>query len=216
MHAPLDETVPIEEAEKIYLDARHPKSFVNLDDADHLLTRKQDADYVAQVIAAWAGRYIPTVSEPARARQGHVLVEEKNHKFTQHISSDSHYWLADEPLAMGGDNMGPDPYEHLLAALGACTAMTLRMYASHKQLPLEHVRVELSHRREHGKDCQDCPDKNVAIEVIERQISLSGDLSDEQRQRLLEIANKCPVHKTLHSPLKVDSQLKHLNGKDDS
>nr|WP_241264272.1 bifunctional alpha/beta hydrolase/OsmC family protein [Bowmanella dokdonensis] len=207
MHAPLDETVPIEEAEKIYRDARHPKSFVSLDDADHLLTHKQDADYAASVIAAWASRYIPTVTEPARAHHGHVVVEEKNHRFTQHVSSDSHYWLADEPLDVGGDNMGPDPYEHLLAALGACTAMTLRMYARHKELPLEHVKVELSHRREHGKDCQDCPDKAVAIEVIERQISLSGELSDQQRQRLLEIANKCPVHRTLHSKLQVESHL---------
>ncbi|GGD74470.1 bifunctional alpha/beta hydrolase/OsmC family protein [Lacimicrobium alkaliphilum] len=209
MHAPGDTQVSINEAEKIYQDARHPKSFISLDDADHLLSRKSDADYAANVISAWAGRYISPEKPQTKVAQGQVKVAEKNHKFTQHVSSDSHYWLADEPVAMGGENMGPDPYEHLLAALGACTAMTLRMYATHKKLPLEHVEVTLSHQRQHGKDCEDCEGDN--LEVIERQIRLEGELDQAQRQRLLEIANKCPVHKTLHNQLTVKSVLVDIN-----
>ncbi|ALS98286.1 bifunctional alpha/beta hydrolase/OsmC family protein [Lacimicrobium alkaliphilum] len=209
MHAPGDTQVSINEAEKIYQDARHPKSFISLDDADHLLTRKADAEYAANVISAWAGRYISPVQPQTNVAPGQVKVAEKNHKFTQHVSSDSHYWLADEPKDMGGENMGPDPYEHLLAALGACTAMTLRMYATHKKLPLEHVEVTLSHQRQHGKDCADCEGDN--LEVIERQITLKGELDQAQRQRLLEIANKCPVHKTLHSHLTVKSVLVDTN-----
>jgi uncharacterized OsmC-like protein/esterase/lipase len=208
MHSPLDEIVPISEAEKIYRDAKHPKSFVSLDSADHLLTEKQDSEYVAETIAGWASRYLPaSENHQQHVKQGRVLVEEKNHVFSQHVSSDSHYWLADEPIAVGGSNAGPDPYEHLLAGLGACTSMTIRMYASRKKIPLEHVKVELSHSRNYHRDCEGCDEVPQAIEVIERKLILVGDLSDEQRQRLLEIADKCPVHKTLHSHLRVETVL---------
>jgi putative redox protein len=138
---------------------------------------------------------------------GHVLVEEKNQRFTQHVNSDSHYWLADEPKSVGGNNTGPDPYEHLLAALGACTAMTLRMYASHKSLPLANVKVELRHSRDYHKDCESCDAEPGKIEVIDREITLEGDLSEQQQQRLLEIADRCPVHRTLHSELHVNTRL---------
>lgn len=209
MHAPLDATVPLAEAEKIYRDARHPKSFISLDGADHLLSNKQDSEYVAALIAVWSSRYLtPTqvITEPAPAA-GHIRVQEKDHKFAQQVSSDSHRWLADEPVAVGGRNSGPDPYEHLLAALGACTAMTLRMYANHKQLPLAHVKVELSHGRDYATDCEDCDENPRQIEVIERQVLLEGELDQAQRERLLEIADRCPVHRTLHSELQVSTRL---------
>lgn len=208
MHAPLDATVGIAQAEKIYMEARHPKSFISLDDADHLLSRKADSEYAAKTIAAWADRYLPAIETPsASVDQGHVRVEEKDHKFTQHVHSDSHYWLADEPVSVGGNNAGPDPYEHLLASLGACTSMTLRMYAERKSLPLEHVTVELRHSRDYLEDCKACDEKPKQIEVLERQVTLQGDLSEEQRQRLLQIADRCPVHRTLHGNLEVRTAL---------
>lgn len=212
MHAPMDGTVSIEEAEKIYRSAKHPKSFVSLDDADHLLSRKQDSEYVAATIAGWASRYLPTEQQLQSQKQpvisGVVVVEEKNHKFTQHVISDSHYWLADEPVAVGGNNTGPDPYEHLLAALGACTSMTLRMYANLKKIPLDHVRVELNHSRRYIDDCEHCDEKGGNLEEIQRSLSLEGKLTDEHIERLLQIADKCPVHKTLHSNLHVTTTLK--------
>ncbi len=205
MHSPLDATVPIDEAEKIYREAKHPKSFVSLDDADHLLSRREDAEYAAATLASWAGRYLPAQAPTPRrgVPSGHLLVEEKDHVFTQHVFSDSHHWLADEPVAAGGNNSGPDPYEHLLAALGTCTAMTLRMYARHKGLPLEHVAVELFHDRDYIEDCESCDERPQQIEIIERRITLVGDLSPAQRNRLLEIAERCPVHRTLHAELDV-------------
>lgn len=210
MHSPLDTIVPLSEAEKIYRAAKHPKSFVSLDKADHLLTRKEDAEYAAGVIASWVKHYIPSQQTSAKRpdiAKGHVRVEEKDHRFLQHVNSDSHYWLADEPLSVGGQNMGPDPYEHLLAALGACTSMTIRMYAQRKKWPLDNIVVELEHNREHSSDCEHCDDKNQYIEVITRKITLSGELSEEQSQRLLEIANLCPVHKTLHKEVQVKTSL---------
>jgi putative redox protein len=208
MHSPIDATVKISEAEKIYQAALHPKSFVSLDDADHLLTNKRDSEYAAEVISAWVSRYVPTDGETYKANvaQGHVLVEEKNHKFAQHVSTASHYWLADEPTRVGGNNTGPDPYEHVLAGLGACTAMTLRMYADRKELPIKHIKVELTHTRNYEDDCENCEQLN-GMEAIVRNISYVGELSSEQKQRFLEIADKCPVHKTLHNNVNVVSKL---------
>jgi putative redox protein len=210
MHSPLDTTVDITEAEKIYREALHPKSFISLDNADHLLSRREDAEYVATAIVGWASRYLPHGEDaPAvEIEKGHVSVEEKNRRFTQHVYSDSHHWLADEPRSVGGDNKGPDPYEHLLAALGACTAMTVRMYADHKKLPLDHVQVGLRHSREHVRDCEHCEDEEPRqIQVIERVLTLRGELDDTQRARLLQIAERCPVHRTLHSELHVNTLL---------
>lgn len=208
MHSPIDATVNIQEAEKIYQAALHPKSFVSLDNADHLLSNRQDSEYAADVIASWASRYVMGDAESysRKVSQGNVLVEEKDHKFTQHISTDSHYWLADEPAKVGGNNLGPDPYEHLLAGLGACTAMTLRMYAERKKLPVTHIKVELSHTRNYQEDCNQC-ENQTGIEAITRNISFEGTLSKQEEQRFLEIADKCPVHKTLHSNVMVLSQL---------
>ncbi len=208
MHSPVDTTVKIAEAEKIYQAALHPKSFVSLDDADHLLSNKDDAAYAADVIAAWVGKYLPSDTETYNktVAKGHVLVEEKDHKFTQHVSTSSHYWLADEPLKVGGKNTGPDPYEHILAGLGACTSMTLRMYAERKQLPIEHIQVELIHTRDYKDDCDNC-EQQSGMEAIVRNISFVGDLTDQQKERFLEIADKCPVHKTLHNNVAVVSKL---------
>lgn len=210
-HSPVDSTVSIKEAEKIYRSAKHPKSFISLDDADHLLTKTKDAEYVAATIASWATRYIDepeTVeSQSAAVTAGHVLVTEKNQQFTRTVIADSHVWLADEPTAMGGSDLGPDPYEHLLAALGTCTSMTIRMYANHKKLALDDVSVTLSHSRQHAQDCEGCESKPQKLEVINRTVTLVGDLGDDERQRLLEIADRCPVHQTLHSKLKVQTEL---------
>jgi len=186
----------------------HPKSFVSLDTADHLLTNKQDSEYAAEIIAAWATRYVvsDTKSHQPSVQHGHVLVEEKDHKFAQHISTDSHYWLADEPTKVGGSNTGPDPYEHLLAGLGACTAMTLRMYAQHKKLPVKHIKVELSHTRNYQDDASHY-DKQNGIEAIIRNISYEGQLDEQQKQKFLAIADKCPVHKTLHNNVETISKL---------
>ncbi|UTW12533.1 bifunctional alpha/beta hydrolase/OsmC family protein [Marinobacterium rhizophilum] len=211
MHSPLDSTVSISQAEQIYRRAKHPKSFVSLDTADHLLSRREDTAYAASVIGAWSEKYLTPVPQVATrdsgTRNGEVEIREHNHRFTRRVNSDHHQWLADEPLKAGGDNLGPDPYEHLLAALGTCTSMTLRMYANHKKIPLDDVQVSLSHSRQHREDCEGCTDSDSRIEVLQRRIRLKGDLSEAQRQRLLEIADRCPVHKTLEGPLKVGTLL---------
>ncbi|MEH6651105.1 MAG: bifunctional alpha/beta hydrolase/OsmC family protein [Motiliproteus sp.] len=210
-HSPLDQTVSIGEAERIYRTAKHPKSFVSLGDADHLLSKAQDAEYVAATIAAWSTRFISApdtaVQRSSSLTKGHVMVAEKNKQFTRTVLSDTHVWLADEPTAVGGDDLGPDPYEHLLAALGTCTSMTIRMYANRKNIHLDDVTVELSHNRQHVKDCEMCDDEPRMIEVLNRFVTLRGKLSDQQRQRLLEIADRCPVHRTLHSELTVKTTL---------
>ena len=205
MHSPVDSTVSINEAERIYKAAHHPKSFFSLDDADHLLTRAADAEYVADVIAAWAMRLVGSPDAPIRPKvaAGEVSISERDRKFMLDVFSDSHQWIADEPTRVGGHNAGPDPYEHLLASVGTCTSMTLRMYASRKQWPLENAEVRLRHSREHADDCQECEDKPKQLDVIDRDITLHGDLSDEQYDRLMAIADRCPVHRTLTGTLAI-------------
>jgi putative redox protein len=200
LHSPIDLTVDISDAEKIYKAAKHPKSFVSLDTADHLLSKSADSEYVAQTISGWASRYIPKpeASMPSITK-GHVLVAELDHKFQQEVFSDHHHWYADEPTQSGGKNSGPDPYEHLLAALGTCTAMTIRMYADHKKIPLEHVEVSLSHERNYVEDASRVSEDDTKIESLIRKIQLLGPLSDAQKSRLMEIADRCPVHRTLHN-----------------
>jgi putative redox protein len=206
MHAPLDEVVSIDEAGKIFQAARHPKSFISIDGADHLLSNLGRAQYVASTIAAWAESYLPEVEvTPPEVEQGKLFVGEGNQRFLRDMYSDDHYWLADEPKRLGGDNLGPDPYEHLLAALGACTSMTIRMYANRKSWPLEDVSVRLSHGREHRKDCEDCDEDGQKLEVLRREISLTGPLDSEQRDRLMEIADRCPVHRTLEGDLVIET-----------
>jgi putative redox protein len=211
MHAPADRVVGIDNARAIFEAAVHPKSFVSLDDADHLLNREDDARFAAGVIAAWASRYLPpaTASTPNEPKDdGWVEVEETgNAAFTVEARAGRHRWLADEPASVGGADAGPGPYDLLAAALGACTAMTLRIYARQKGLPLERMRVRLKHAKIHAADCEHCETRTGRIDRIEREIRIDGALDQAQRQRLLEIADKCPVHRTLHGEVDVISRL---------
>ncbi|MBV8791496.1 MAG: OsmC family protein [Pseudolabrys sp.] len=204
-HSPTDQTVGVDNASHIFLAAKHPKSFVSLDGADHLLTKRDDAIYVADVIAAWASRYLETSEQRATsAEAGVVLVREtRDSKLQQEIAVGTHRFFADEPVSAGGTDTGPSPYDLLLAALGACTSMTLRLYAEHKKLPLERVTVRLSHSKIHAQDCDDCETREGKLDHIERNITLEGALDAEQRKRLIEIADKCPVHRTLESEIRT-------------
>lgn len=211
-HAPGDAQVGIENAAEIYSAAKHPKSFVTLDDADHLLTRKSDGMYVADVISAWASRYLGESLESPdipKSREGEVAVAEAGTgRFAQSISvGGRHVLAADEPPNYGGSDTGPTPYDLLLAGLGACTTMTIRMYANRKKIPLEQAQVTLRHAKIHAEDCAECETVEGKIDRIDREITLAGDLTEEQRQTLLEIAEKCPVHRTLHSEVEVRSTL---------
>lgn len=227
-HSPRDTTVSIDNAAQIFMAAKHPKSFISLDDADHLLTRNEDAIYVAAVLAAWASRYLGAVAAAAlpaatdastvegangalaaaAGAPGIVTVTEtREGKFTQAIVAGRHRLRADEPVTAGGTDTGPSPYDLLLAALGACTSMTVRMYADLKQLPLAKVTVRLKHDKVHAQDCADCETREGKLDRIDREIELEGGLDDAQRARLLEIANKCPVHRTLHSEVWIPTRL---------
>ena len=205
-HSPTDDIVSIENASHIFTAAKHPKSFVSLAGADHLLSKRGDAVYVANVITAWAERYIerPTERGDEQIEAGTVLVRETgNGKFQQEVLSGPHRFLADEPVGVGGLDSGPGPYDLLLAGLGACTSMTLRLYADRKKLPLERVSVHLTHNKIHAQDCQDCETKEGMVDRIDRSITMEGPLDAEQRKRLLEIADKCPVHRTLESEINI-------------
>ncbi len=208
-HAPRDATVGIENAGRIFGAAKHPKSFISLDDADHLLTRREDASYVAEVLAGWAGRYLGLIEEePLKAASGTVVVQETGEgKFAQRIAAGPHQLRADEPQSVGGGDSGPGPYDLVLAGLGACTSMTLRLYAERKGWPLSQVTVTLTHDKIHAEDCKDCETKSGRLDRIERRLSIEGDIDDEQRARLLEIADKCPVHRTLGSEVEVTTSL---------
>lgn len=219
LHAPGDTVVPIGNAAGIFSAAQHPKSFIALDAADHLLLRETDARYAASLISVWAGRYLvegtaqpsapPSSAAAAAAADAqddrvHVVVERGSGAFTVAIRAGRHRWLGDEPMAAGGGDLGPTPYQMLNAALGACTAMTLRMYARQKAWPLENVSVTLEHAKIHARDCAEC-ETGVGgkIDRIEREIRIDGELDEAQRKRLLEIADMCPVHRTLHSGVRI-------------
>lgn len=209
LHAPRDEIVGIDNATRIFTAAKHPKSFVTLDDSDHLLSRAEDADYAAEVIAAWAGRYLDLRSPapPPGAPEGVVRVSEADPDgFLQDIDAGPrHHAVADEPLAYGGTDRGMSPYGFLAAALGACTSMTIRMYARKKGWPLDHVSVEVTHDKMHAQDA--ATGIVPRIDRFHRAIRLEGPLSAEQRERLREIANNCPVHRTLETGAKVETVL---------
>ncbi|GAB5468188.1 MAG: bifunctional alpha/beta hydrolase/OsmC family protein [Rhodospirillales bacterium] len=206
LHSPVDEIVDVQHAGFIYKSAEHPKSYIALDQANHLLTRRHDADYVADVIAAWASRYL---SEPRKVSLpgGQVRVTESGGgRFLQEVTLGRHHLLADEPRDIGGLDAGPGPYDLLLAGLGACTAMTIRMYADRKEIALESVSVLLTHDRIHAQDCAECETREGRIDRIRRRISFSGALDEATRQKLLEIADKCPVHRTLTHEVVIETE----------
>lgn len=207
MHSPTDDTVGIDNATHIFAAAKHPKSFISLLGADHLLSQKRDTSYVADVIASWAQRYLespPAAGTVDDTGPRNVIVQEtRRSKFQQTVTVGPHRLIADEPIAAGGDDTGPGPYDYLLAALGACTSMTMRLYADRKSLPLDRVTVMLRHSKIHAEDCADCETKVGLLDQIEREIAMDGPLDTEQRQKLMEIADKCPVHRTLTSEIRI-------------
>ena len=199
-HAPHDEVVSIEHADKIVAAANHPKSFISLDGANHLLSRREDSEFVGDILAQWVARYLPRSSDASANDETSfpVVVTERSGSLTQDITAGHHSMIADEPIGVpGGNDLGMTPYDLLLAALGACTSMTLRMYANHKKLDLKGVTVELAHDRIHASDCETCEDQPRKVDHIRRYIKFDGDLTEPQRKRLLEIADKCPVHRTI-------------------
>jgi uncharacterized OsmC-like protein/fermentation-respiration switch protein FrsA (DUF1100 family) len=207
MHSPTDDTVGIDNATAIFVAAKHPKSFVSLSGADHLLSGRRDAAYVADVIAAWAERYVdPVAAQPAAdpgATRNVVVRETRAGKFQQTVTSGPHQMLADEPVTAGGEDTGPGPYDFVLAGLGACTSMTMRMYADRKSLPLDRITVTLKHSKIHAEDCAECETKEGMLDQIDRVIAIEGALDADQRKRLMEIADKCPVHRTLTSEIRI-------------
>jgi putative redox protein len=210
MHAPLDNIVEIDNASELFAAAKHPKSFVSLDDADHLLTHEADSRYAGRVLAAWASRYLPDsdFAEATDENAGLVSAQTWLGGFRTEVQLGGHRLIADEPRSVGGTDLGPTPYDLLAAALATCTSMTLRMYANHKQLKLASATVSVAHDKIHAKDCADCEAADGKIDEFRRTITLDGELSTEQRERMLEIADRCPVHRTLHGgEVKVRSKL---------
>ena len=209
-HSPIDQTVGIDNAARIFQAALHPKSFLSLDKADHLLSNEADAFYVGRAAAAWATRYldVPAARDagPEPAGSQVVVRTGREHYYTEVVAS-GHHLTVDEPESVGGTDRGGTPYDLLLGALGSCTSITLRMYADRKSWPLEEIVVRLTHAKIHASHCETCETAEGKVDRIEREIELIGDLTGEQRARLLEIADRCPVHRTLHSEILVETRL---------
>lgn len=213
-HSPQDTVVGIDNAAVLFQAARHPKSFLSLDGADHLLSDRNDSNYAGRMIAEWSRRYLP-MGQPEEELQSDmpVVVHIANEKYTSQVLANGHHLTADEPESAGGNNYGPSPYDLLSAALGACTAMTMKMYAERKKWDLQEAYVHLRHGKIHAKDCADCEEGSTGkIDRFERMVELHGNLDDEQRKRLLEIADRCPVHRTLHETVEVVTWLKKEDG----
>ena len=209
MHAPLDDVVEIDNASALFAAAKHPKSFISLDKADHLLSRTEDSRYAGQVLASWASRYLPVraVGDSLRAATGEVVAQTPGDSFATRVLAGKHALVADEPVSVGGTDTGPTPYDFLAAALATCTSMTLKMYAQHKGLDLESATVRVGHGRVHADDCADCEQEEGFIHEFRRELALAGNLPEAARLRMVEIADRCPVHRTLHGEIKVRTLL---------
>jgi uncharacterized OsmC-like protein/alpha/beta superfamily hydrolase len=217
-HSPIDKIVGVDNAGKIFKAAKHPKSFMSLDSADHLLSDREDARYVGRVIGAWAAKYVevedaakdaaPQVNgqDTPESYDDNTLTASLVDGYQTDLQTRGFTLRADEPSSVGGTETGPTPYDYLLGALGSCTAMTLRMYAERKEWPLDDVSVRLSHEKIHARDCASCETQKGKVDHISRVLTLTGDLTDEQRERLIQIADRCPVHRTLHSEVTVDTR----------
>lgn len=215
IHSVADRVVSVENALQIFECAAQPKSFISLEESDHLLSTREDSLYVGAVMAAWARKYLSIPFEKVRSRDltdNRVVVRTGRTGYQTEITAGPHRLIADEPIAVGGADTGPSPYDYLVAALGACTSMTLRMYADRKNLPLDAVVVRLRHEKVHADDCRDCESRGQKIDVIDREIELMGQLQEAERAKLLQIADRCPVHRTLHSEIRVNTRLKGDEG----
>lgn len=206
LHSPQDVIVEIENARSLYKAAWHPKSFLSMDGADHLLSDKKDAAYAGEMISGWAGRYIEYVEKEIPHSENQVLAF-NDEDYTVEIQAGNHHLRADEPTSVGGNDFGPDPYGLLLSALGSCTAMTIRMYANRKGWDLDSVSVHLDHSKVYNEDCDGCERSTSKIDKIEKQISITGNLDEKQVNRMLEISEKCPVHKTLNNTVIIETKL---------
>lgn len=208
MHSPQDTIVGIDNAAKIYTAAHHPKSFISLDGADHLLSKRSDSVYAGKMIASWVEKYLESKSKKERlTSSSRVVTQTEQGNFTTEVKAGNHHLIADEPEEVGGSDLGPTPYDLLTAGLGACTSMTLQMYAARKKWDLQEVKVHLDHHKDYAQDCKNCEKSSSKIDHFTRVIEIKGELNEEQKQKLLEIADKCPVHKTLHSDIKVVTKL---------
>ncbi len=203
LHSPTDDIVAVDNAQEIFAAAFHPKSFVSLDDADHLLSREADSRYAGVVIAAWAARFLQL--DASESGTGVEVAGRTDDGFRCGIRTGSHRLVGDEPRSAGGGDQGPTPYDYLAAALGSCTVMTLNMYARHKNLPVDRVRCRVTHEKIHARDCADCEATDGRIDVFARAIRIEGDLNDAQRRRMLEIADRCPVHRTLAGEIRIQT-----------
>lgn len=207
MHSPQDRIVPIENAATIYHAAFHPKSFITLDGADHLLTGKEDAFYAGSIIGSWVKRYLILPEKDKLASRSEVVARLEDSGFTTEVRAGRHSLVADEPESVGGNDFGPSPYQLLSAGLAACTVMTLQMYARRKKWDLQNVVVHIDHKKDYAEDCENMDNPKSRIDHFTRTLELEGNLDTTQKKRLLEIADKCPVHKTLHSELVVKTRL---------
>ena len=209
LHSPQDDTVGIKNAEEIYHAAHHPKSFVSLDGADHLLMRKEDSVYAGQLIAGWSQRYLPIPENEELSTEHNVVASlDASDGFTTALKVGSHFMTADEPLSFGGNDYGPSPYELVSAALSACTVMTIQMYAKRKGWSLDNVQAHTSYSKSHAKDCENCETDNSKLDTFVREITISGNLDEKQKSRIMQIADKCPIHKTLNSTVQIITKLK--------